>query len=221
MSAVGELLPAGATGSFDRALAAGMSDDLEVPFDELLDPYRTPARLLPWLAEHHSVDLWFDDWSEERKREMIAQCAGVSTIYPGEPLAELKGTLEGLKRYLWFVDATIVDRVAHPTRFIMGRAVLDRTPISHQPFTAHYLIKVRLEAHCSRFEIGQAAFGRRALVSVNREPLRRVKLAMVTAKAPDTLYSVTFAWRRQHTFDDGILFDDGHLFSGYIDRTRF
>ncbi|WP_306180487.1 phage tail protein I [Rhizobium sp. AN73] len=132
--------------AFEKALIAGMTDDLPIPYDVIMDPYRTPARFLPWLAAHHSVDLWYDDWSEERKREMIAQCAGLSTDYPASPLAALKGTLVGLKRYLAFVDADIIDRIAHPARFTFGRAVIGRTPIAHQPFTAHYLVHVTLRA---------------------------------------------------------------------------
>ena len=111
MTDVVALLPATPTGPFERAMAAGMSDDLPVPYAQILNPYDTPVIWLPWLAAHHAVDLWFDDWPEARKREMIAQCAGVSTVYPDDPpLGELKGTLKGLKRYLEFVDATIVDR---------------------------------------------------------------------------------------------------------------
>ncbi|MET0170903.1 MAG: phage tail protein I, partial [Agrobacterium vaccinii] len=123
MSDVSVLLPS-SSDVFELALASGMSDDLPIPYAEIMDPYRTPVRFLPWLAAHHSVDLWFDDWPDDRKREMIAQCAGVSTIYPASPLAALKGTLAGLKRYLAFVDAEIVDRIAHPSRFTFGRAVI-------------------------------------------------------------------------------------------------
>lgn len=219
MSVVGGLLADG-VGPYEYALAAGMSDDLPVPFERLLDPYETEARFLPWLAAHHSVDLWFDDWPEERKREMIAQAAGVSVTYPAAPIAALKGTLVGLKRYLEFVDAEIVDRIAHPARFTFGRAVIGRTPIAHKPFVAHYLIKVHLSAPKNRFEIGRAAFGRSALSRVNLEPLRRVKRAMAIAKVPETQYTVSFAWRRGITFNDNILIDGSHVFGGWIDRTR-
>ena len=206
--------------AFEKALIAGMTDDLPIPYDVIMDPYRTPARFLPWLAAHHSVDLWYDDWSEERKREMIAQCAGVSTVYPASPLAALKGTLVGLNRYLAFVDAEIVDRIAHPARFTFGRAVLGRTPIAHQPFTAHYLVRVSLTAHRNRFQIGRSAFGRTAMTRVDLEPIRRAKRAMVTAKTPDTLYSVSFAWRRGITFNDNIFIDGSHAIGGYMNRTR-
>lgn len=210
----------GNSGPFERAVARGMSDGLPVPYAEIMDPYQTPARFLPWLAAHHSVDLWFDDWSDARKREMIAQCAGVSTAYPSSPLAGLKGTLAGLNRYLAFVDAEIVDRIAHPARFTMGRAVIGRTPVAHQPFVAHYLVKVKLEAPRNRFQVGRSAFGRSAVTTVDLEPIRRAERAMTTAKTPETLYSVTFAWRRGITFNDNIEIDGGSTFGGYRDRQR-
>ncbi len=204
--------------AFEKALIAGMTDDLPIPYDIIMDPYRTPVRFLPWLAAHHSVDLWYDDWSEERKREMIAQCAGVSTDYPASPLAVLKGTLVGLKRYLAFVDADIIDRIAHPARFTFGRAVLGRTPIAHQPFTAHYLVHVTLRAPKNHFQIGRSAFGRAAITSVDLEPIRRAKRAMVTAKTPDTLYTVSFAWRRPITLQDAVKIDGGTSPGGYRQR---
>ncbi len=204
--------------AFEKALIAGMTDDLPVPYDVIMDPYRTPARFLPWLAAHHSVDLWYDDWAEERKREMIAQCAGVSADYPASPLAALKGTLVGLKRYLAFVDADIIDRIAHPARFTFGRAVIGRTPIAHQPFTAHYLVHVTLRAPKNHFQIGRSAFGRAALTSVDLEPIRRARRAMVTAKTPDTLYTVTFAWRRPITLQDAVMIDGGTSPGGYRQR---
>ncbi len=205
MTDVAALLPPPSTGPFERAMAAGMSDDLPVPYAQILNPYLSPVRFLPWLAVHHSVDLWFDDWPEARKREMIAQCAGVSTVYPADPpLGEMKGTLKGLKRYLEFVDATIIDRKAHPERFVFGRSPITRTPIAHEAFTAHYLIKVLLPPPANGFQIGRSAMGRSFLTVVDRTPMERVKRAMVVAKTPDTLYSVTFAWRRPVSVSDGI-----------------
>ncbi|TRL35493.1 phage tail protein I [Rhizobium straminoryzae] len=219
MSDVTALLPDSA-GRFEKAMAAGMSDELPVPYADIIDPYRTPPRFLPWLAAHHSVDLWFDDWSPDRKREMIAQCAGVSSLYPASPLGALKGTLQGLKRYLAFVDAEIVDRIAYPARFTFGRAALGRTPLGHRPFVAHYLVKVALKGPANRFQIGRASLGRQALTLIDTEPLRRVKTAMTIAKAAETQYTVTFAWRRGITFQDNLPIDAGHVFGGFIDRAR-
>lgn len=220
MSNVATLLDPNSTDEIEYALAAGMSDDLPIPYAEIMDPYRTPARFLTWLAAHHSVDLWFDDWPDDRKREMIAQCAGVSTLYPASPLAALKGTLVGLKRYLTFVDAEIIDRVAHPSRFTFGRAVIGLTPIAHKAFVAHYLVKLKLTAPKNRWQIGRSAFRRSAITSVDLEPIRRAMRAMTTAKTPETLYSVSFAWRRGITFNDNITIDGSSAFGGYRDRQR-
>lgn len=220
MGNIGPLLPS-SSDRFEHALAAGMSDDLPVPYDEIMDPYRTPERFLPWLAAHHSVDLWFEDWPTERKREMIAQCAGVSTVYPNDPpLGEMKGTFKGLERYLDFVDATVRHRVAHPSRFIFGKAILTQTPISHPPFMAKYLIRVGLTAPQGFFQIGRSAFSRRYLRGVDLEPIRRAKLAAAISKTPDTEYTISFAWRRGITFQDNIPIDGSHIFGGFRDRLR-
>lgn len=220
MSDLRPLLPASSTGAFEYAVAAGMAHDLPVPYAQIMDPYETPVEWLPFLAAHHSVDLWFDDWAEARKREMVAQAAGRSVLFPASPLAELKGTLAGLNRYLAFVDAELVDRVAHPARFTFGRAVLGRTPVNHLAFTAHYLVHVLLEPPAGRFQIGRSAFGFAALRSVDLEPLRRAKRAMAIAKVPETAYSVTFAWRRPITLQDNIIIDSSHIASGWRDRPR-
>lgn len=62
------------------------------------DPWACPAEFLPWLAQTRGLDLWYDDWSETTKRRAIA----------GAPqLQRMKGTLDGLRRYLALVDAEI------------------------------------------------------------------------------------------------------------------
>lgn len=42
---------------------------------DVVDPWRCPASLLPWLAWSMSVDLWDEAWSEVRKRQAIADNA--------------------------------------------------------------------------------------------------------------------------------------------------
>ncbi|BAP94473.1 tail protein [Aurantimonas phage AmM-1] len=218
MTTAADILP-GNAGPFERVLGAALTDELPVPIREIMDPYQAPAEFLPFLAAHESVDLWFDDWSEERKREMIAQCAGVSVLHDGM-LGDLKGTREGLRRYLAFVDAEIVDVVAHPVRFVIGRSGLGRVPIAHPAFTAHYLVRVELDRPVNAFEIGRSAIGKAALQSVDRTPIRRAQRAMTIAKAPETLYSASFAWRRRIQLSDNIPIDGTHALGGWIDRTR-
>lgn len=239
MSDVAGLLPRDPTGALERALAAGMSSDLAVPFDELLDPYRTEEEFLPWLAAHHSVDLWFDDWSMARKREMIAQCAGVSLAYPASPLGAVKGTLVGLERYLAFVDAEVVDRIAYPARFVVGRSALGIAPIAHPPFKARYLIKVALARPLNAFVIGRTPLGRwsvpplgfgdggfaldgvaegGAIRVIDRTPIERAKLAARIAKFEETQYVVSFSHRRKIRFGDRVTFGENRRFGAFADR---
>ena len=210
MSDVVEILP-GNTPPFTRALAAGMSDDLPVPYRDETDPDTCSPAMLPFLAARESVDLWFEDWPLERKRRMVREA---------RELAALKGTRKGLKRFLEFVDAEIVDVVAHPSRFVLGRSAIGLDPVGHQPFVAHYLIKVTLVRPVAVFEFGKAVLGSSPLTVVDLEPIRRAKIACVAAKAPETAYSVTFAWRRRATFRDILPDEETQHFSGFIDRAR-
>lgn len=219
MTTVDQILPQNSQ-AFERSLANAMSDDLPIPIEEVMDPYRTPERFLPFLAGHYSVDLWFDDWSVDRKREMVAQAKGSSTVYPGTRLADFKGTREGARRFLEFVDAEIIDTVAHPTRFVFGRSSFGITPLQHPPFRARYLVKVTLEKPINAFVFGWSALGKAALRDVDLTPIMRAKTALRASKAPETEYLVSFAWRRPATFGDGISFDDGLPFGGHIDRTH-
>lgn len=237
MSAVAPLLPPLSTDPYEYATAAGMSDDLPVPFGQIMDPYQTPAAFLPWLAAHHSVDLWFDNWTTARKREIIAQYAGVSTTYPGESLPELKGTHEGALRYLTFVDAEVIDLRSYPARFVMGLSSASFTPIAQPPFRALWLVKVLLEKPFNGLVMGRSALGSwsvppltfgaaafltygeatgAALRDVDIQPILRAKRALDIARAPETEYLVSFAWRRPATFDDP--YTEGALpFGGYVD----
>lgn len=220
MSDVASVLPPNSR-AFEIAAGAAMSDDLPVPIRAILDPYETPAEWLPFLAAHHNVNLWYDDWSEARKREIIAHFTGRSETYPGEVLPDMIGTLAGLRRYLAYVDADIIDRIAHPRPFTFGRAVFGRTPINHRPFVAHYLVHVLLAPPPNAFRFGRAVIGSSALTRTNLEPLHRAKAAMVAAKGPATAYSVSFAWRRLITVDDAIPIDGTYYVGDWVDRKLF
>lgn len=67
------LLPPNAT-QLERSIEAvnAAIEDIPVPIDTVLDPWRCPAALLPWLAWAFSVDTWDSSWSERTKREVIA-----------------------------------------------------------------------------------------------------------------------------------------------------
>lgn len=197
---------------FERALVAALSDTLAVPLRDLLDPALTRAEFLPFLAAHESVDLWFDDWSPERKRQMIADARN--------GLAMLKGTRAAAARFLAYVDAEIVHKRSYPARAAMGRFVAGRTPINHPRFTARFLVKVALPAPRFGFVAGRTPIGRACVRGVDREPLRRASRALVVSKAADTAYSVTYAHRVPITLDDGFDLDAGLPIGAFHDRNR-
>ncbi|WP_242221706.1 phage tail protein I [Shinella zoogloeoides] len=220
MSAVGELLPALSTDEWEKASAAGMSDTLPVPFRLLMDPYQTSGDNLPWLAAHHSVDLWFEDWDEDRKREMIAHTAGVSTENPDERLPELKGTEAAAEAYLAYVDAVVVDKVAYPQRFALGEWAVGDDPFYFPPFVARYLVKVALDEPVDGFCVGHSAVGDSAITGIDRAPIERACTALTVSKAPETAYSADFADRVPITLDDGFDLDAGHFLGKFRNRTK-
>jgi phage tail P2-like protein len=210
MTTVADVLPANSQ-AYEQAAAAGVSDTLPIPIDTILDPGETPQAFLPFLAAHESVDLWYDDWSIERKRSMVADAV---------ELAALKGTREGLRRFLAYVDAEITWLIAHPARFVFGRSAVNVRPIAHRPLTAHYLIKVPLAPVPNPFQVGRAAIGKQAMTRVSLELIHRAKTAMVVAKATETLTSANFAWRRRARFGDALPLDGTTHFGQFIDRPR-
>lgn len=210
MTSARELLPSNSR-PFERAAAEALTDTLPVPIAEIVDPATTPAAFLPFLAAHESVDLWFDDWPQARKRQMVAQAP---------ELAVLKGTRQGLVRFLAFVDGEVTWLVAHPARFVLGRSAIGVRPLRHPAMTAHYIVRVGLAAPANCFRIGRASLGRAALTRVSLEPLRRAKVAAAISKDPATLYSVTFAHRRRARFGDALPMDGSITFGGFIHRPR-
>ncbi|MGY6246202.1 phage tail protein I [Bosea thiooxidans] len=197
----------GAESPGERALLHAMTDPLPVPVRQAVDPPTTPIDFLPFLAVHNGVRLWFGDWSEARKREIVAEWA---------ILADLIGTREALRRMLAYVDAALISSVAHPRRFVLGRSALGIQPLRFPAFTARYLIKVGLKRHRRGLVLGRGALGRHALVPVSLEPIRRAKIAAAVSKGPGTQYTATFAHRRRPTFDE---MQFGMGFDEFIDRT--
>ena len=75
--------------------------ELAVPTADVWDPYACPLELLPWLAWAWGVDNWDDNWSEQLKRNSVAEA--------GEVRAH-EGTLWAIRRVLanaGFPDAFI------------------------------------------------------------------------------------------------------------------
>ena len=200
MSDLNPILPDNAK-TFARALAYAMSDELPIPYAQILDPYQTPVAFLPWLAAHHSVDLWYDDWTEDHKREVIAQAAGRSVLYTGR-IADLKTTRTGTIRYLEQVSGTVLHVVSYPQRVIAGRTAIRRWPVGHPAFKARHLVKVETTKPPRAWVAGRTPAGRLLIKTPSREPLRRCMKAMRVAKGINTEYRVDFAHKRVITIDD-------------------
>lgn len=90
---------------------------------EFFDPFACPADLLSWLATVFSVDLWFEDWPERKKREVIARAI---------PLHRLKGTLGGIEAYLDLIDVKVPRAITPPAKFFLSAY----TPADHQRWLA-------------------------------------------------------------------------------------
>jgi P2-related tail formation protein len=205
---------------FEEAAATAMSDDLSVPLVAEMGPYTASAKNLPYLAGHHSVDFWFDDWAESRKREIIAQYSGQSTTYPGESLPSLKGTATATIRYLEFADAVILDKVSYPQRVVLGRSIIRRAPIGHPAYAARHLVKVETTKPPRAAVCGRGVIARSPVKTPSRTLIERTRLAMKTAKVPGTEYRVDWAHKRVINIDDQISIDGGFKLGQYIDRTR-
>jgi P2-related tail formation protein len=192
-------------------LAKAMTDALAVPIVNLLNSDTTTEAFLPFVALGESVDLWYSDWSVARKRLMAKLAPFLATLV-GTPVAE--------QAFLDFVDGVILDKITYPSRFVMGRAVIGRTPVGHPPHLARMLVKVRTRHPARSFIVGRSAIGRGVIRTLSREPLDRCRAALTAAKAPETEYRVSFAHKRQITIDDNILIDDGHYLDEYVDRVK-
>ena len=215
----GNLLLSRETGAFEAAMAAGMSDDLPVPFAELMNPYTTRPDLLEWLGFQASLDLWFDDWTIERRREAVAQAMGVSVLYDGE-LAALKTTRGGAIRYLALVDAELVDAISYPALAIFDEGFFDDAIFDHPPFLTTYLVKVETAEPNAAF-MGGSFFDEGFFGDVITEPYDRALKALRANKGDDhTELLVDFQNHRVLTAGDAVKAGDGYLAGQYLARTR-
>ncbi|WP_020179782.1 phage tail protein I [Methylopila sp. M107] len=76
-------------------------------------PAVCPSDLLGYLAWARSVDVWDESWSDDKKRYVIAHAFRDH---------RLKGTRELIERYCGYVGAAVIDVIAPPQRFVLGRA---------------------------------------------------------------------------------------------------
>lgn len=209
MSAVA-LLPPNAE-AFERAVVAAVDDPLPVPIRQIVNPAETPEQFLPWLAAHEGVRFWYSDWSAERKRQIIADWVR---------LANLIGTKSAAEAFLAYADAELIHKRSYPSRYPVGRYAVGIHPIQFPTFTARHLVKVALQRRKGAWCAGYSSIGRASIRPPNTEPLRRAEHALVVAKAPETVFTVSFAHRVPITLDDGFDLDAGHVMGSYRDRTR-
>lgn len=97
----------------NKSLAA-LSTRLErisAPTREVWNPWTCPPAFLKTLAHAFSVDLWVDEWSETRKRRIIANAV---------EMHRQKGTLAGVLNYLQYVDAELVGYLVPPIKLYSG-----------------------------------------------------------------------------------------------------
>lgn len=103
------LLAASLTNAERRPLPAHLIKDVT-------DPWRCPAELLGYLAYAHSVDIWKEDWPEQKKRQVIANSF---------KLHRSKTTIAGIRAHLALVDARLLHVVRPPASGFYFPAVTD------------------------------------------------------------------------------------------------
>ncbi|EIW9291261.1 phage tail protein I [Klebsiella pneumoniae] len=86
------LLPPGSS-ALERRLAQACSgiSDLNVPLRDLWNPWKCPAKFLPYLAWAFSVDRWEETWTETAKRQAVSDAFWIH---------QRKGTVAAVKRVI-------------------------------------------------------------------------------------------------------------------------
>jgi hypothetical protein len=107
------LLPQNAT-PWETALSLTSAQRRPVPWEvlrRLWDPLTTPVDVLPYLANGLSVDLWYDDFPDAKRRAVTARSHG---------LHRLKGKVEGVRQHVAIVDAELRRAITPPAKtFLM------------------------------------------------------------------------------------------------------
>ncbi|HCI4237313.1 TPA: phage tail protein I [Klebsiella pneumoniae] len=86
------LLPPGSS-ALERRLAQACSgiSDLNVPLRDLWNPWKCPAKFLPYLAWAFSVDRWEETWTETEKRQAVSDAFWIH---------QRKGTVAAVRRVI-------------------------------------------------------------------------------------------------------------------------
>ena len=118
-----DLLPTNAT-AFERAFSemGARVDRIETPLRQLWRPDIIRADMLPFLAWAYSTDIWFDDWSIERKRAVTDR-----SIW----LHRHKGSETGIAAHIDLVGGKLLRAIVPPAKtFVMPHL----TPAEREAF---------------------------------------------------------------------------------------
>ncbi|MGL5447438.1 MAG: phage tail protein I [Rhabdaerophilum sp.] len=170
----------------------------------------TPVSFLPWLAAHRGVQLWFNDWSLARKRQIVGD----------QTLGWSIGTRSGARRHLAYVDATIVDAVAYPNAYCVEAMAVGSAPIEPSPFLVTYLVRVPIPMPDLAEVIGSTPVGAGFVAVENSEPVRRVCAAMRVARAPETEVEIEFQNHRPAEAGDSFTAGSNLTAGSYVQITR-
>lgn len=192
------------------AIPEGLFRDLDLKASYrqlLLDPYATPAELLPWLAGFTGLVL-DHRWPEAAKRELVAQCAW---------LFRYRGTVAGLKRFVEIYLDSPVTLIEHFKVRGLGGALLDtdstdsnailgagfriggRIGTEQTESITEVSIQDAIEAHAHRFSLVIA-------VSLDDEQEAVIRHLLDTHRPAHTLYDIC-------TVDSGMQVGQG-LYAG-------
>lgn len=155
------LLPPGSS-ALERRLAQACSgiSDLNVPLRDLWNPWKCPAKFLPYLAWAFSVDSWDESWSDAEKRSVISEAFW---------LHQRKGTVAAIRRVIekmgysmsiaeWWEVAdpagtfrleVDVNDIGITTRMLdeLTRLIDDAKPVSRHMAQMNIAVKVRGDIH--------------------------------------------------------------------------
>lgn len=155
------LLPSGSS-ALERRLVQACSgiSDLNVPLRDLWNPWKCPAKFLPYLAWAFSVDSWDESWSDAEKRSVISEAFW---------LHQRKGTVAAIRRVIekmgysmsiaeWWEVAdpagtfwleVDVNDIGITTRMLdeLTRLIDDAKPVSRHMAQMNIAVKVRGDIH--------------------------------------------------------------------------
>jgi phage tail-like protein len=120
--------------------------DLPIPaLANLSDPWTTDARYLPWLAYRFAVEIWDENWSEEKRRSIIASAIRLQRI---------KGTLAGIREYVGAAGGELVSVRLPPGKSFLGESL---TREQREAYLSR-LPQIRLNINRERARTGYRAF---------------------------------------------------------------